>query len=475
MAQTTTTTTTTTTVPPAIPMGTVPVPAVDGHTAELAVAYDHDKQDDRQGDDGPGGGHEPFEEGGWRGWLNVFGAFLVLFATFGYANAFGAYQSWYQTHQYVTMSPSAIAWVGSVGVWLEFSSALFTGPIFDRGYFRHSLGAGSALFVFCLFMTSLQRSFWQAFLAQGVGMGISMGLTYVPAISVLSHYFVKKRSLVMGLAITGSSVGGICYPILLNSTFNKIGFPRGVQASGYLILGCLLLANLIMKPRPPKRRKRAGGGGGAKADDESLGTVKRPRVRDLLGEWRYSVAVAACFFATLGNFFPLYFIQTFFEESGLGANLTFYSLAIMNAGSCFGRVFATYLADKVGTLNVMACCCAASGVLTFAMFGATSPVGAILCTILFGFFSGAVFSLMSPVFVALSTDVSEIGLRQGLAFPVSGLAALIGPPISGALLSAANGHFKWAITFAGGSLLVGSAGFFWSRNLTARVKGTRRV
>lgn len=33
-----------------------------------------------------------------------------------------------------------------------------------------------------LFMMSLATKFWQAFLAQGIGMGIAMGLTYVPAI-----------------------------------------------------------------------------------------------------------------------------------------------------------------------------------------------------------------------------------------------------------------------------------------------------
>ena len=40
-------------------------------------------------------------------------------------------------------------------------------------------------------------------------------------------------------------------------------------------------------------------------------------------------------------------------------------------------------------------------------------------------------------------------MRQGVALFVSGLAALIGPPISGALLSADGGDFRYAIIFSG--------------------------
>lgn len=63
-----------------------------------------------------------------------------------------------------------------------------------------------------LFMTSLCTKYWQTFLSQAVGQGIFMGFLYMPSISVLAHYFERRRSLVMGIAMAGSSVGGIVFP-----------------------------------------------------------------------------------------------------------------------------------------------------------------------------------------------------------------------------------------------------------------------
>jgi MFS family permease len=57
-------------------------------------------------------------------------------------------------------------------------------------------------------MTSLAKEFWQTMLAQGIGIGIGTGLIFLPALSVISQYFLKRRSLALGIVTTGSSVGG---------------------------------------------------------------------------------------------------------------------------------------------------------------------------------------------------------------------------------------------------------------------------
>jgi MFS family permease len=44
--------------------------------------------------------------------------------------------------------------------------------------------------------------FYQALLAQGFGMGIGSGMVFLPSISVLSHYFRRRRAVVMGIVLS---------------------------------------------------------------------------------------------------------------------------------------------------------------------------------------------------------------------------------------------------------------------------------
>jgi MFS family permease len=59
-------------------------------------------------------------------------------------------------------------------------------------------------------MTSLAHTYWQTFLAQGIAIGIAIGLVFLPALSVVSQYFLKRRSIATGIVTTGSSIGGGC-------------------------------------------------------------------------------------------------------------------------------------------------------------------------------------------------------------------------------------------------------------------------
>jgi hypothetical protein len=43
---------------------------------------------------------------------------------------------------------------------------------------------------------------------------------------------------------------------MLNNLFASIGYAQAVRASGYILLGCLIAANLLIKTRIPGRKKR---------------------------------------------------------------------------------------------------------------------------------------------------------------------------------------------------------------------------
>lgn len=81
------------------------------------------------------------------------------------------------------------------------------GRAIDAGYLRVNLSAGIATTVFGMMMVSICREYWQFVLAQGVISGLGSGATFIPSVTVVGTYFTTRRSLAIGIATTGSSVG----------------------------------------------------------------------------------------------------------------------------------------------------------------------------------------------------------------------------------------------------------------------------
>ncbi|QRV83130.1 major facilitator superfamily transporter [Ceratobasidium sp. AG-Ba] len=397
--------------------------------------------------DGPIGGDIP--DGGVTAWATICRRWLVLFATFGYANAFGVYQDYYTRIYMTNKTSSEIAWIGSTQLCLQFVMGLVSGKLFDSGHFHATVGAGSVLCVFSLFMLSLAKpnQYYQVFLPQAIGVGIGFGLIFLPSVGVISHHFAKRRSLAMGIVTTGSSCGGIAFPIMLNEVFQRSGFAWGVRASAFVVLGCLIAGNLLMRTRLPPKSKRP--------------PTPPPDMKAIVTDVVYVLATAGGFLVLLGLFFPIFYTQLFAIVHGLDHNLAFYSLAILNAASVFGRTIPNFIADQYGPFNLLIPCSAISGVLIFAMFGIKSSAALIIFSILYGFFSGAYISLIAPV-------------RLGLGFAINGIAALTGTPIAGALLT---DDLKWwrPITFGGIIMLTGSAVLTLSRQLQVKRKGHQLV
>lgn len=129
------------------------------------------------------------------------------------------------------------------------------GKLHDEGFTRISIAVGSTIYVIGIMMVSISTKYYSIFLAQGLTMGIGIGITFLPALSVLSHYWRRRRALATGIVVSGSSVGGVCFPIALNRLFGSVGFGWAVRITGFIILGCLLAANFLITTRLPGRRK----------------------------------------------------------------------------------------------------------------------------------------------------------------------------------------------------------------------------
>ena len=103
----------------------------------------------------------------------------------------------------------------------------------------------------------------QFFLAQGIGNGIGGGMLFVPTMAAVAQHFhnPQKRALALGIVASGSGVGSIVLPILLNNLFKgSAGFKGGVLAASGLISGLQFIAVCLVRPKyPPKALKPVTG------------------------------------------------------------------------------------------------------------------------------------------------------------------------------------------------------------------------
>lgn len=153
--------------------------------------------------------------------------------------------------------PSDVSWIGSMQVFLLFFVSAFTGRLTDAGYFHPVVAFGTFLSVFGMFMASLSTQYWQLFLTHGVCVGLGNGFLFCPAVSLLSTYFAKKRSLALAIGAAGTGTGGMVFPAMVVQLLPKAGFAWTMRAVGFIQLVCLAVACLLLRPRVPPRKSGA--------------------------------------------------------------------------------------------------------------------------------------------------------------------------------------------------------------------------
>lgn len=137
--------------------------------------------------------------------------------------------------------------------------------------------------------------------------------------------------------------------------------------------------------------------------------------------------------------------------------LASYLIAILNGASFFGRVVPGILADKFGRLNGLCAAALASGILALCWQKVTTNSSLIVFAGLYGFCSGAIVSLMSAAMAQVPSNPRDIGTYLGMGMFCVSFAALIGPPINGALITHYHGFTQITI-FSGVMIVVGAFG-----------------
>lgn len=387
---------------------------------------------------------EEFPEGGLRAWTVVFGCSLVMAFSFGYLNAFGVFQSYYAETYLRGYTQSDIAWIGALQYFFIFGMGLFAGRAFDLGFFKPLMAFAILLATFSQMMLSLCTSYYQIILAQGVGVGMAMGISFNLAVTVPTHWFKRKRATALGVSAAGSSIGGVIFPVMLTRLFRQIGFPWTMRMVGFGYLLLVGAAWFMMDTRlPPLANVKDGGWKKVRWFDPSA--FRNPA---------YSMFVAGNLIVFFGLYTPFVYMDLFTETYRIPANG--YWISILNAASTFGRVIPGILGDKFGRFNTLLPHMILATIFLF-LFPLFTNLSLILFALAFGYASGCFVSIIAPCAVQLGS-IETVGTRTGMMLSIMSIGGLLGTPISGFILGESQPYRWWPTAgYSGGMCCIGTA------------------
>ncbi|KAI8378769.1 major facilitator superfamily domain-containing protein [Choanephora cucurbitarum] len=310
---------------------------------------------------------------------------------------------------------------------------------------------GTVLCTAALILASFATQVWQIFLTQGVLFGLGASFVSLPCIGAPQQWFSTKRGLAIGLAMSGSGIGGLVVANISMAVIKSLGYRWALRVDGIIVFVLLSISSFLVRPFGDVRKT----GGGRKLFNWYL--FKNPM---------FVAMFLHGLITTFGYMTPFFLLPSHANalqlDPWVGTNLS----AIMSAVNAVARVFTGYMGDKLGRFNSLFLCTFFCGVCCLAIWiNVHNEATLWVFAVLYGFFGGgyvALFPTVQPQIVGLE----HIGPAIGLLYTTNIFGYLFGTPIASALinLSSPPSYVNGAI-WAGVTIIIGSFFAGWVRVL----------
>lgn len=164
-------------------------------------------------------------------------------------------------------------------------------------------------------MVSLSREYYQIFLAQSIASSLGSSAIFNSCIACLSSWFRRRSALAYGIMVSGSSLGGVVLPIMMERMIPVQGFPWTIRIIAFMFLGMLIISCLTVKSRLPPRPRPF---------------VFREYI-DSLRDVPMIITVIGLFLFMWGMFLPFNYVILQARAAGVSESLVHYLLPILNA------------------------------------------------------------------------------------------------------------------------------------------------
>ncbi|KAJ2996267.1 hypothetical protein HDV02_006664 [Globomyces sp. JEL0801] len=368
-----------------------------------------------------------YPDGGY-GWLMVFLSFIIHIVTIGIPALIQG-----------SHSPMDVAFIGSCGTGGMGFFALASGLIIDQFGHQFLCVIGGILIIISYVLASYSTEYWQLLLTQGILFGMGCAISYFPGMTIISHWFNKRKGVAIGIAVSGSVAPILQYLI------SSVGVTAAIRITGITGGVIVIICGLLLKPRLPPSKK---------GDFD---------YKAILFDSKFIRLFFMVTFAMFGYFIPFFFIPSFAVQNGLSTTDGALLLGYMQGASAVGRIALGFNADILGHINTLTICPVIGAMTVLLLWPFSKTYGMLtLFSVLYGFFVGGLLSLLPSAIIELF-GTKNVASITGMVYTAFLFGDTLGPPFAGFLLGEHEDKsgikiydFTTTIMLTGGCILVGA-------------------
>ncbi len=392
--------------------------------------------------------------GFFYGYVIVAAAFSIVIIAHGAQYTFGIFFKPILTEFGWTSAATSGAFSLYLVLWGLLS--IFVGRLNDSFGPRIVMTASGFFLGLGYLLMSQVSVLWQLYLFYGVIIAIGMSGAWVPLISTVPKWFVKRRGLMTGIVTSGSGIGTILLSLAASRLISVYGWRISYMIVGSGVLVLLMLAAQFLRRDPQQIGQLPYG------EDETKGESLNAQAREFslqeairTGQFWLVCAIFLCFG------FILYTIMVHIVphaiDLGISPIIAANIIVIIGGVNAVGRIIIGYSSDRIGVKPSLLISFILMGIALLWVMVATEVWMFYLFAIIFGFGYGGLATLTSMVTAELF-GVRSLGAIVGVVMFSFTLGGAIGPLLAGSIFDI-SGSYKPAFL---ASAAVSAAGIILS-------------